>query len=801
MLRHLFLLLFLSLMPTTAAAAQPDLTWQDPPEPIASMLDAQRLPVVSFSPDNRWLVELGRQPLPPIAEVAEPAIAIAGIRINPHTWGPAREASYRSIALRPLDAVDSKPIELPEGARIRNLRWSYDSRYLAFTLTRADGLELWLLDTTTAVAKPLTGPILSEVYNAPCRWLYGSSSLICKLRPADIGDPPAEPTVPQGPIIESSSGRVAATRTYTNLLENPHDEALLEYYATSQLAEVNLTGEITTIAAPALVRNVVPSPDGQWLLRSTVHRPFSYQVPLSRFPVRFDILNRAGEVIYTVADLPLADDVPIAFDSVRPGKRSIGWRTDKPATLHWTETLDGGDASVEQPHRDALYTLAAPFQQPATELWRSSLRHRSVIWGDSATAIVSEAWYASRRIRNWVIDPSQPTAPPRLLNERDFQDAYANPGSPLTTPGPYGRSVLRLNNNSLYLSGSGASPEGVFPFLDRLSLETLTTERLWQSQGDSLSRVSRLLDDDARTLIVRQESSIKPANYYRVDRTTSEENALTQFSDPLAWYQDIQREIVRYPRADGVTLTATLYLPPGHNPAQDGPLPTLLWAYPEEFKSAEVASQVTRSENTFTRPSRASVLFLLTQGYAVLSGPTMPIIGEGDTEPNDTYIEQLVASATAAVDYLVERGISDRNRLAIGGHSYGAFTAANLLAHSDLFQAGIARSGAYNRTLTPFGFQGEQRSFWETADTYLTMSPFVAADQINEPLLLIHGAADSNSGTYPMQSERLFEALKGLGGTVRYVSLPAEGHGYRSREAVGHVLWEMVTWLDEHLKP
>ena len=804
MFRRLSLLLALSFM-TLPAAAQPDPsqpTWQNPPEPIVSMLDADRLPAVSISPDNQWLVEFERRSLPPIAELAEPWVAIAGIKLNPTTWGPAQEASYKGITVRPLGALDSTPIHLPAGARIRNLRWSYDSRYLAFTLTQDDGIEPWVLDLAQAKAQPLAGSILNGVYNNPCHWLPGDAGLICKVRPQGLGAPPAESTVPAGPVVESSQGRVAATRTYTNLLQSPYDEALFEYYFSAQLAHITLDGEITLLDEPSLIRNVTVSPDGNWLLRSTVHRPFSYQVPLGRFPVRYEVLDRQGNVIHELADLPLADNIPLAFDSVRQGKRSIGWRTDQPATLYWLEALDGGDASATVDYRDSLYTLAAPFDGEPNELWRSTLRFRGVTWSHDELALVTEAWYDSRQLKTWSINPQNPDAEDILLDERDFQNAYANPGSPITTPGPYGRSVLMLSDDgkSLYLNGGGASPEGVFPFLDRLDLTSLETERLWQSEGETFSRVTRLLDNNAETLIVRSESQTTPGNYRQLTLSNDDETLLTDFSDPLAWYGDVQKEIVRYPRADGVMLTATLYLPPGYNAATDGPLPTIFWVYPREFKDRDVASQNTRSEYTFTRPARGSVLFLLTQGYAVLSGPTMPIIGEGETEPNDTYIEQLVSSAEAAVNYLGERGVSDGSRLAIGGHSYGAFTAANLLAHSDLFQAGIARSGAYNRTLTPFGFQGEQRTFWETPETYLTMSPFISAKKINEPLLLIHGAEDNNAGTYPLQSERLFEAMKGLGGTVRYVSLPAEGHSYRSREAVGHVLWEMVEWLDTHVK-
>ncbi|MEO1182862.1 MAG: S9 family peptidase, partial [Cyanobacteria bacterium J06636_28] len=384
------------------------------------------------------------------------------------------------------------------------------------------------------------GPILNGVYNNPCHWLPGDAGLICKVRPQDLGAPPAESTVPAGPVVESSQGRVAATRTYTNLLQSPYDEALFEYYFSAQLAHITLDGEITLLDEPSLIRNVTVSPDGNWLLRSTVHRPFSYQVPLGRFPVRYEVLNRQGNVIHKLADLPLADNIPLAFDSVRQGKRSIGWRADQPATLYWVEALDGGDASVTADYRDSLYTLTAPFDGEPTELWRSTLRFRGVTWSHDELALVTEAWYDSRQLKTWSINPQKPDTEDVLIDERDFQNAYANPGSPITTPGPYGRSVLMLSDDgkSLYLNGGGASPEGVFPFLDRLDLTSLETERLWQSQGEIFSRVTRLLDNNAETLIVRSESQTTPGNYRQLTLANDDETPLTNFSDPLAWYAD-----------------------------------------------------------------------------------------------------------------------------------------------------------------------------------------------------------------------------------------------------------------------
>ncbi|MEO1634964.1 MAG: prolyl oligopeptidase family serine peptidase [Cyanobacteria bacterium J06631_9] len=794
-------------------------TWQTPPEPIATMLDAPPLPAVAFSPHADWIVELGRTKLPNIEQLTEPKVAIAGLQINPQTWDTAKASHYESISIRRRDETTARPVTLPENPRIRNLQWSYCGQFLSFTHTHValaeddstkddstdnnstdneSGLSLWVLDLEKGEARSLTGPILNATIGASARWLP-DNSFICKVR-VENGELPVEPTLPVGPIIEENLGRVAPARTYTNLLENPHDEALLEYYFTSQLVHVSFTGEQTPLTEPALFRAISPSPDGQWIKVTTTHRPFSYQVPIGRFPRKTDILNRKGEVVYTVADLPLAEEIPINFDSVRDGRRASGWRADQPATVYWVEALDGGDARQESDHRDAVYTLSAPFTAEADLFWKTEMRYNSLVWGNDSTALGYEALYNTRQVRTWKLTPNDATTAPQLLEERNFQDAYSHPGEPVMTQGQYGWQTLRLSlQGDVYLNGRGASPDGIYPFLDRFNLASGEKERLWQSSAEKFSRVSKVLDADATQLIIRTQSKTEPGNYW-LHKPGESATVLTNFQDPLPWYKDVHKEIVRYQRSDGLTLSGTLYLPPNHDLEKDGPLPTLLWVYPEEHKSRETASQVTRAENTFGRPGRSSAMFLLTQGYALLSGASMPIIGEDEAEPNDTYIEQLIDSAEAAVDYLVERGVSVRDRMAIGGHSYGAFTTANLLAHTDLFCAGIARSGAYNRSLTPFGFQGEQRNYWDATDTYNRMSPFTNADKINHPLLLIHGAADNNSGTYPIQTERLYEAMKGLGGTARYVSLPYEEHGYRSREAVGHVLWEIVQWINTYVK-
>jgi dipeptidyl aminopeptidase/acylaminoacyl peptidase len=602
-----------------------------------------------------------------------------------------------------------------------------------------------------------------------------------------------------GPKVDQNLGRKTPARTYQNLLDNAHDEALFDYYLTSQVVHLTLDGKTRELHEPALIDWFNPSPDGKWLLVKAVHRPYSYHVPASRFPAKLTVFDLESLHAVEIEDLPLADDVPIAFSSVRKGRRSVSWRADKPATLYLVEALDEGDAAREADFRDAVSTLEAPFDGEPTELWKTELRFGGVTWGDEGLAMGTEWWYADRRYRVHVLDPSKPGSETHVAWDLSWQDRYADPGDPVLSMGPFGWGVIhRDQDGRAYLAGDGYSPEGQFPFLDAWDPETGDTERVWQAADPWLERFVDVLDDGR--FITRRQSSDDPPNYTLRTPGKRKVVQVTNFEDWAPAFADVHKEVIRYERADGLPLSATVYYPPGYDKKKDGPLPALFWAYPSEFKSRDDASQVIATSKSFDRPYASSHLFMLLEGYLIVDDPNIPIIGEGDVQPNDTYVEQLVSGAQAAVDAVVGMGIADPDKLIIGGHSYGAFTTANLLAHSDLFRAGIARSGAYNRSLTPWGFQGEERSYWEGIDTYIEMSPFTHAGKIDEPLLLIHGADDSNSGTYPVQSERFFEALKGHGATVRWVELPYEDHGYRARESVGHVLWEMLEWSNTWVK-
>jgi dipeptidyl aminopeptidase/acylaminoacyl peptidase len=564
---------------------------------------------------------------------------------------------------------------------------------------------------------------------------------------------------------------------------------------------VPLNGRARTLGQPGIIVSAEVSPNGRYVLQSRLKKPYSYVVPARLFPTDIAVTDLNGRQVHRVASLPLRDNIPTSRDASAVGPRSVQWRGDADATLVWVEAQDGGDPRNQAEVRDRVFMLQAPFNDRVTVLADLTERYAGIQWGRDDVAIIQSRWFNTRRETRSLLNPSAP-GELKLLSDRNYQDRYNDPGSILVEPNGRGRSLIRFSadGSKVFLRGDGATREGEYPFLDTMDLTSGETERLWRSAQGEYETLIGIVDDNGRKLITSRQTQADPANIQLRDLDGGV-NALTRFTDPAPQLANVKRELITYRRDDGVQLSGTLYLPEGYDKDRDGPLPLLMWAYPAEFTDAAVAGQVVDTNNRFVRPSASSHLFLLTQGYAILDNPTMPIIGVDGAEPNDTYIEQLTASAKAAVDAVVALGVANADRIAVGGHSYGGFMTANLLAHTDLFKTGIARSGAYNRTLTPFGFQAEQRNYWEATETYQKMSPFTYANQINEPILLIHGAADANSGTFPMQTERFYAALKGNGATARYVVLPLEDHGYRARESVGHTLYEMASWLDRYLKP
>lgn len=777
--------------------------YQTPPQVIADIVDAPLTPGVSLSSDKKWMLLLERQTLPSIEELAQPELRLAGYRINPKNNAPSRTPAFTDMILVSLPDGAKRTISgLPENPRIRNVQWSPDSSHIAFTQDHLDSVTLWIVSVDANEAKRLSDLPINDTFGAsPYTWHTNSRSLFVLTVPPDRGDPPQPAHVPSGPIIQQSMGKNAAARTYQDLLQNIHDEAQFDYYFTSAAARMDLEGTVSDLNQPAVFSRMEPSPNSEYLLVEKIHRPYSYRVPAYRFPVDIEVWSADGQVVHQITSRPLAEDIPIAFEAVVKGPRDVRWRGDAPATVVWAEAQDEGDPRLPAEVRDAIYSLETPFDGEPTVLARFAERFKGILWGDDDLALAYERWWDTRNERLWRLYPGQTDREQSLIYERSCEDRYQDPGMAMTAPNEWDRNVLlQVDEDVLLLRGDGASPEGDRPFLDRFDLSTGNTQRLWQSQAPYYQRIVSPLDETGNQFLIARESEQEPTNYFILDLEKNGLSALTDFPHPTPALKNIQKQLITYQREDGVTLSAYLYLPPDYDPQSDGPLPTFLWAYPREFKSADAAGQISGSPYQFNRVSYAGPLFLTALGYAVIDRAAMPILGEGDREPNDTYVQQLVASAKAAIDKAAEMGVTDPGRVAVGGHSYGAFMAVNLLAHSDLFRAGVARSGAYNRSLTPFGFQAEQRTLWEVPDIYLKMSPFFHAGQIKEPLLLIHGEVDNNSGTFPVQSERLYQALQGLGGIVRYVLLPHESHGYQARESVLHMMWETINWLDSYVK-
>jgi dipeptidyl aminopeptidase/acylaminoacyl peptidase len=754
--------------------------------------------MISLSPTREHLLLVQGVRYPSIAEVAEPMLRLAGLRINPRTNGPHRPPRFIGLTLQTVAGGKQQPITVPPNTHLGTPSWSPDGKRFAVTNTTETGVELWAGEVGSDKLARLP-VVLNAVYGEPVHWMPDSQILLCHLVVSERGQPPARPHVPDGPTIQESTGKAGPVWTFQDLLRDKHDERLFDYYATAQLALVDAkTGQSTPFGKPGLYREAAPAPDGKHVLIVRTHRPYSYLYPASAFPHDVEVWDHTGSQVTTLARLPLEDQVPI--EGVPTGPRMHQWLPTEPATVIWVEALDEGNPKKKVPHRDRVLRWDAPFQGKPAELAKTEHRFTGLTCEEKGElAFLSEYDRDRRWRRTHLLSLKETGRPPRMLWDRSIHDRYGDPGTPVTRTLPSGDRAILRHGDSIYLIGQGATPNGDRPFLDRLDLTSLQSKRLFQCDTQSYETVVALLADDASRFITHSETVTSPPNYFvrSSNGAATTVQALTHFTDPTPQLRGIKKQLVTYKRADGVQLSFTLYLPPDYKPGTR--LPTVMWAYPLEFTDAGTAGQVSGSPHRFTTLAGPTHLFFLLQGYAVLDGATMPVIGDPETV-NNTYIEQIVSSARAAIDKAVELGVTDRNRVGVGGHSYGAFMTANLLAHSDLFRAGIARSGAYNRTLTPFGFQSERRPLWQAKDMYFQVSPFLHADKIKKPLLLIHGEADNNSGTFPMQSDRMYQAVRGNGGVVRYVSLPAESHGYQARESIEHTLYEMIRWFDKYVK-
>jgi dipeptidyl aminopeptidase/acylaminoacyl peptidase len=783
------------------------------PEPdVVAIIDAPPTPVALPAPGGRFLALVHYEPHPPVAQLARPYLPLAGIRVDPVLAARQRVRRLTGLSVLRLPDGAQLALALPDGASPSAPVWAPDGRRFAFTVDEADGVGVWVADAESAVARKVPGLRVRDVLGgdpftvgAAVRWSRDGASLLA------LGEPPggvpalAELALPE-PRVEETAGKHSQMATYQDLLSTTADADAFEALATSIPLRVEpSTGAAKELGPRGLYQRLADSPDGEHLLVHRLRRPFSFRVPYHYFARTVEVWSAAGELERVVAELPVSDEIP--RQGVPTGPRQVSWEERAPASLVWTEALDGGDPVAPAEHRDRVMRLAAPFSGiPEQALL---VKHRCLGWLDldePDRVLLTEHDRDRRWLTTWLHDLTEP-ARSRVIFDHSMDDAYTDPGSPVTIVHPNGTRTILQHGSAIYLRGDGSTPDGDRPFLDRMDLETTEKTRLYESPADSLDHVlsfpagslAPAAGAGPEEVVLWHESPAESPNLFLAALDGSRQAALTAWPDPHPQITGMSKRLIVHDRGDGVQLSGLLHLPPGYDPATDGRLPLLIWAYPLDYGDASTAGQVRGSSSRFTRLGAMEPTWFVLRGYAVLSAATMPVIGDPETM-NDTYVEQVTAAARAHVRALEDMGIADPARVAVGGHSYGAFMTANLLAHTDLFAAGIARSGAYNRTLTPFGFQTERRSFWEATAVYDQVSPFRYADEITAPLLLIHGADDSNSGTFPIQSQRLYQAVQGLGGTARLVILPHESHGYAARESVLHMLAEQFEWLSRWVK-
>lgn len=791
--------LFAAVLPV---AAQDAVGYQRPPRAIEELLLAKSTPGVSISSKAEWMLLTEKQSYPDVEELGQPEFKVAGLRLNPNNFGPSRQSYTNQLSLKDIKQGKILAIQgLPNPLFAGNISWSPSEKKIAFTHTGDRQIDLYVIDIATAKAKRVNQQPLNCVMGNAYAWVDDQTLLYkTALQPATKA--PARPITPLGPAVQENLGKVAPARTYQDMIKSPYDEQVFEFYATGQLVQ-NTNGVETKIGKPAIYASFSLSPDKKYMLQRQIQKPFSYVVSANGFPSVVMITDRQGKPVKQIAELPSQELAPSGYDNVMNVPRGFDWRDDEAATLIWCMPLDSGMIKSKVPYHDAVYALSAPFNGTPKMLFQTAMRYRGVLWGNDQVALVNEGLQSKQMVRMQRYNPSTGALTP--LMERSTNDAYRAPGSPVTTQNAYGQSVLKLlgNNQKLLMNNTvGSSPKGDLPFLATYDLASGTMDTLWRCAEGNFEYVVDVIDAEQGVLLTRRENQTTAPNYYIKNlRKRIADQPLTQFGNPYTALEGVQKQKIKYKRADGVDLTGDLYLPKGYQVGKDAPLPVFMWAYPREFNSAADAAQVRGSKDKFITLSWGSPIYWVTQGYAVLDNAEMPIVAaSADKKPNDNFLEQLEMNAKAAIGELARLGVGDSNRVAVGGHSYGAFMTANLLAHTNLFKAGIARSGAYNRTLTPFGFQNEDRTYWEAPQLYFEMSPFSYANQIKTPLLLIHGEADNNPGTFPINSERLFNAIKGHGGTARYVSLPYESHGYQGKENLLHMLWEQNQWLEKYVK-
>ena len=793
-------LFFLFLLVSSAKLFAQD-GYKTPPKEIMDLVLVKPTPNVSIDDKAEWMLFTQSNSYPSVEELARPELRIAGLRINPNNFAPSRQTFINDLWFKNLSSnKEFKIAGLPSPLMAGSVNWSPNDKKIAFTHTTSDRVDLYVIDVATQKAMKVNKQPLNTI-SGSYQWI-DDNTLLYRTIVKPLSAAPPKSLIPKGPTLQENYGKASPRPTFQDMIKNPYDEQLYEFYGTTQLVR-NVNGTETKIGQPSIYTSISVSPDKKYMMLRTIKKPFSYLVPANGFPATVVITDINGKQIKLLADLPSSETAPSGNDNVQNVARAFEWRDDEAATIIWCMPLDSGLIKTKVDFHDAVFALSAPFNGQPKELFKTQMRYRGINWGNPTVALVIEGLTGKQLSRVSRFNPSTGTL--EKLVERNTTDNYSNPGFPVTEKNQFDRDVIKIIDNGtkiLMNNTTGASPNGDLPFLATFDLNTKKLDIIWRSNEGYFESVIRVLNPDKLELLTRKESEKEVPNFWIKNlKLKIADRQITSFVNPYPQLEGITKQKIKYKREDGVDLTGDLYLPKGYDPKKDGKLPVIMWAYPAEFNSAADAAQIRGSEHKFTFISSGTPICYVTQGYAVLNNAEMPIVAtDKDKKPNDNFNDQLRMNAEAAINKLDEMGVGDRNRVAVGGHSYGAFMTANLLAHTKLFKAGIARSGAYNRSLTPFGFQNEDRTYWQAPDLYNDMSPFMSADKIKTPILLVHGELDNNTGTYPIQSERMFNAIKGHGGTVKFVLLPYESHGYAAKENILHLLYEQYAWVEKYVK-
>ena len=829
--------------------------FRHPAQEIEALTMASPLPTYYFSPDYKKAVTGFRQCRQvPIAELAASEARIGGLRLDPKNFSETRENYFERLEVLDVATGRTVPVAgLPADARVKFITWSPSGRYVAFTLSFPDHVELWRMDMAAAApkAEKLTAERVNTIFGTPFQFL-DDDHILFKAVPADHRQAPAQ-ALAQSSVVQEVLGEKKSIRTYQDLLQSPADEALYDYCCTSQLMVWSPEG-VRKVAEPAIWRSVDPSPDGSYAIVTTEHHPYSYVQAHNSFPSKQFIMNLAdGSIVRMLRDGTVKEErkAPAKDDKApkgpkepaKPKPAGFGWRPDQPATLYWSESEGGGMGPMgfpgmgpmgpppggdpadkdttkvpekdrpEKTFTDRLYQCKAPFdfENDKQLLLAPEYRMGRITWCDDKLALFEESSTKQKFRRLVTFVPGDTLAPRKTLytlsTEVDTLGDMPVYGRPYMVRNAYGRNVLWTDakHAQIYLSGNDRRDTEGFKhgFLDKVSLKDGKMTSVWTSASDCKESMTAITDFQRIKLLARREAYGVVPDYWELDLRKKTARQVTHIEDPVPQMaQLVTDQYVTYTRKDGLRCYAHLYLPAGYDKERDGRLPVFMWTYPYEYRTPVECDKARPDKYKYTKPTYGSAMIWATQGYAVLDEFTMAILAaDKDSLPNDRFLEQLVMSAEAAVDFVCDSiGVGDRERIAVGGHSYGGFMTANLLAHTKLFRAGIARSGAYNRSLTPFGFQSERRNYWTAKKVYDEMSPFNYADKIKDALMIIHGQQDNNTGTFPVQSERLYQALVYFGGTARYVQLPYESHGYQGIETTLDMLYETGAWLDKYVK-